>query len=318
MERLKMAILNKLVLGLVTVAVVSEVALAQTTSERPRKLAPGVITTIRDANIDDATVDATREFAELLSVARPPEWTPNFDPTTETLLEKAKNVSFQREIWSLEFGFKPLRVINVGGQNIWYLIYFVRNVGEVRSATTTANTSIEITGQKKAVRFIPSLVLQAHDLNRAYRDAWRPDVVSMIAAKERVTRGQLHDSVSISRLRIPISTPTADKRVWGVAIWDNVDPRADYISVFVHGLTNAYRWEPPKDGYKKGMDLREQDTVQSKALQLNFWRGGDDVGLHDNEMTFGIPLYPDQPSRQQEVLDAYKLDKPIRHRWGYR
>lgn len=312
-----MAFLKKLSLTLAILTFISEAGLAQGyTSAPPRKLAPGVITTVRDAYIDDATLDATTEFTELLVRARPPAWTPNFDPTTETLLEKAKRVSFQREVWSLEFGFKSLRVINVGGENIWYLVYFVRNNGEVRVASAE-DGKIEIKGSQKPVRFVPSFVLQAHDRQRAYQDRARPDVLNLIAEKERVTRGPLLDSASMSRTPIPVSTPTADRRVWGVAVWDDVDPRADFISVFVHGLTNAYRWQPPEDGYDPG-DISEQDVVKSKALQINFWRGGDAIDLNDNEIQLGVPTYPDDPVRQQDVLATYKLEKPVQHRWVYR
>ena len=286
-------------------------------SERPRKLVPGVMTTIRDVNIDDAAIDETREFTELISVVKPPEWTPNFDPTTETLLQKAKSVGFQRDVWSLQFSFKPLRTISVGGRPVYYLIYSVRNNGETRSPKRTG-TTIEVKGERKAIRFIPSFVVLAHDLKRPYRETNRPDVVSRIATKERVTRGLLHDSYSISNMDIPVSTPTADRPVWGVATWDNIDPRADYLSVFVGGLTNAYKWEPPNGGYDESKTWLEQDVVRSKTLQLNFWRGGDNVNVKDSEFKYGLPVYPNQPTRQRKVLDAYKLDKLIKYRWVYR
>lgn len=286
-------------------------------AERPRKLAPGVVTVIRDANIDDAAVDETREFTELMSVLNPPEWTPNFDATTETLLQMAKNVGFQRKVWSLEFGFKPLRSISVGGQNIYYLIYYVRNSGEVRTPAKSG-TTVQISGKPEPIRFIPSFAIQAHDLKRAYRESTRPDVVQLIASKERTTRGLLHDSFSISRMEIPVSTPTKDRKVWGVAVWDNVDPRADYLSVFVGGLTNAYKWEPPSKGYDKNKTWAEQDTVKSKTLQLNFWRAGDEVAISDDEIRYGLPIYPNDPERQQEVFETYKVDQPLRYRWIYR
>ncbi len=313
-----MANLIKQTLVVLVLASCASVTLAQGYSaERARKLAPGVITTIRDANIDDGTVDATREFTELVSVVSPPDWTPNFDATTETLLQKAKKVGFQREIWALEFGFKPLRVIRVGGQDIYYLVYFVRNNGEVRTPAKSG-TTVKISGKQKPIKFIPSFVMQAHDVRRAYRETSRPDVVSMIASKERVTRGLLHDSFSVSQMEIPVSTPTKDQRVWAVATWDNVDPRADFLSVFVGGLTNAYKWEPPKDGYDKTKSWAEQDTVKSKMLQLNFWRAGDNVDVKDTEIRYGVPAYPNRPALQQKVFRAYKVDKPITHRWVYR
>ena len=314
-----MANLNIRSLTIVLTACMANLAIGQAYSyERPRDLVKGVITTIRDPDIDDAAFDDTREFSELVRVVKPTDWSPNYDPTTETILDKARRISFQRSVWSLEFGCKPLRVINIGGQNIWYVVYFVRNTGEVRTPEKTAEQTIEVRGTQKPLRFIPSFVLEAHDLKKAYRARYRPDVVSQIARKERVTRGALHDSASISRMEIPVSTPSADRRVWGVATWDNVDPRADYISVLVGGLTNAYRWQPPKGGYRPGNPTQEQDIVQSKLLQLNFWRAGDSVDLNDAEITFGIPVFQNDPVRQQEVLDTYQLDKPLQYRWIYR
>lgn len=284
----------------------------------PRKLAPGVITTIRDVSIDDATLDSPREFTELISIVQPQDWKPNFDPTTQTLLGKARNVIFQRGIWSLEFGFKSLRVIRVQNEDIWYLVYFVRNVGEIRTPSPSPTQTFQIKGSKQPLRFIPTFELQANELKKSYRDQVLPKVVPLIAAKERVTRGRLHDSASISRLQIPVSTDTADRRVWGVATWKGVDPKADFISVFVEGLTNAYRWQPPPKGYQPPRTPAEQDVVQSKALQLNFWRSGDAIDLNDVEIRYGIPLYPDDATKQQQVLDAYRLEKTSEYQWVYR
>ena len=312
-----MAMLRQILTCFLICAISQQVVSAQTTSsEAPRKLVPGVITTIRDANIDDATLEAPREFSELLARVSPRDWQPNADAKTQTLLEKAKSISFQREIWSLEFGFKPLRIIDIDGTPVWYLIYFVRNTGEVRYPEAEVE-KISIKSKSKPIRFIPTFVLQAHDLRKEYRDTVRPDVVSKIALKERATRGVLHDSASIARMEIPVSTPDADRRVWGVATFDKVDSRADLISVFVEGLTNAYQWEPPKDGYQ-GNGLREEDRVRSKALQLNFWRGGDDTDLNDGEFIYGIPLYPDDVARQTDVFRAYRIDRAHRYRWVYR
>ncbi len=126
---------------------------------------------------------------------------------------------------------------------------------------------------------------------------------------ERVP-GDLHHSGSIGRVRIGVSAPTEDHRVWGVATWDNVDPRTDFISIFVQGLTNAYRWQPPADGYKPNTQV-EQDQVLSKTLKLNFWRPGDAIDLHEGEIRFGVPLYPQEPERQKEALEVYQIPKPV-------
>ena len=36
------------------------------------------------------------------------------------------------------------------------------------------------------------------------------------------------------------STPEEDNSVWGLATWEDVDPRVDFFSVYIKGLTNAY------------------------------------------------------------------------------
>ena len=216
---------------------------------RPRQLAPGVITTIQDATVDDDTMDGPREFSELLSVANPQSWKPNFDPATQTLLEKAKSATFQNEIWSLEIGFKSLRIIQVDGRDIWYLIYFVRNNGDVRSPQLQADKTYALQTVNRPLRFLPTFIFQSHGLKKAYYDRTLPRAVRAIAAKERVP-GRLYNSSSISGVEIPVSTASQDRPVWGVATWDNVDPATDFVSIYVQGLTNAYRWQPPTNGYQ--------------------------------------------------------------------
>ncbi len=291
-------------------------ARGQDRAPTPRQLAPGVITTIKDATIDDDTSDGPREFTELLSVVRPQPWQPNFEPVSQTLASLARSVTFQQEIWSLEFGFKPLRIIRVGGRDIWYLIYFVRNNGDTRSPQKNADRTYTLTTVSRTLRFIPTFVFTSHGLRKTYQDRTLPKVVRMIAAKERVP-GDLHNSGSIGRVRIPVSTPTEDHRVWGVATWDNVDPRTDFISIFVQGLTNAIRWQPPADGYQPNAQV-EQDQVLSKTLKLNFWRPGDAIDLHEGEIRFGIPLYPQEPERQQAALEIYQIQKPVEYLWVFR
>ena len=40
--------------------------------------------------------------------------------------------------------------------------------------------------------------------------------------------------------------------MWGVATWEYVDPRMDFFSIYVKGLTNAYRFADPPGAYKAG------------------------------------------------------------------
>ena len=46
--------------------------------------------------------------------------------------------------------------------------------------------------------------------------------------------------------------------VWGVATWQDVDPNNVWFSVYVEGLTNAYRFsdDPAKYAASKGQQSR--------------------------------------------------------------
>ena len=64
--------------------------------------------------------------------------------------------------------------------------------------------------------------------------------------------------------------------LWGVAIWEDVDPQIDFFSVYVSGLTNAYDWRDSSEGLQAGAPVAARPQVHThKQLQLNFWRPGD-------------------------------------------
>ena len=47
--------------------------------------------------------------------------------------------------------------------------------------------------------------------------------------------------------------------LWGVATWEDIDPRIVRFSVYVFGLTNAYRWKDEPGEYKPG------DSIAARA-----------------------------------------------------
>jgi hypothetical protein len=298
-----------LFLCLVAVGAGSELARAQPVAAPARELGPGVIITIRDVLADHETIDPPRKFTELFKAVTPQAWKPNSAPTTQTLLEKASRVTFHRDVWSLEFNFKPLRVVNIDGIDVWYLVYFVRNNGETRSPKLAVGSKLQVEGTTRPVTFVPTFILRSNGLRQERYDRVLPEALRVIAAKERVP-GILHDSKSIAAKPIPVSSESADEGVWGVAMWDRIDPRTDFISVFVQGLTNAYRLQPSQDA--------DNPTLLTKTLQLNFWRSGDEIRLSEKEIEFGLPLYPDEPLRQQQALDTYGMKKPLDYLWVFR
>jgi hypothetical protein len=279
-------------------------------------LVPGVITLIEPIATEEDTADGPREFSELLSTLQLPDWQPHYAPVTQTLREKAKAVTFRRPIWNLEFGFKPMRMVTIDDKPVWYLMYYVRNHGQHHYPQQQKDQTYVIQPVNHDVRFVPSFVLESLDQNQAYADRILPRAVAKIAERERPP-GRLYDSATIGSVSIPVSTDQEDHRVWGVATWDQVDPYTDFFSVYVQGLTNAYRWQPPAAGYSKDFS-GNQERLLLKTLRLNFWRPGDEIRLHEGEIRYGVPLYPDDPPRQQEALAVYGLAKPLEYEWVYR
>ncbi|MBX9788411.1 MAG: hypothetical protein K2Y37_05805 [Pirellulales bacterium] len=219
-----------------------------------RELAPGVVRTIPpDQKVDESF--SRHDVVELLKVDPKFDW--------------AKDARFDHPIWSLEFSFKPLRFIEVDVPDpagrferklIWYLVYNVKNKGQ------------------EPVRFFPWFRLESDDLGKrkAYPDRLVPVAVPLIQRREDPNR-KLLNTVEIAG-EIPPSPEGVDNSVWGVATWEDVDPRIDNFSIYVLGLTNAYRW---KDDPKRGR------TFTDKTLELNFWRPSDEFDEHEAEIRYG-------------------------------
>lgn len=223
-----------------------------------RQLAPGVLRTIPIERDEDETF-SRHDLPELLAVI------PDFD--------QAKEVRFTHDIWNLEFSFKPVRFLwtdvpdesgKVERKLIWYLVYRIRNPGDA------------------PVDFVPYFVLETRikkdDPPRFYPDRLVPVAVPLVQRREDPRR-RLLDTVEIAG---PIE-PSADDEagsVWGVAMWTDIDPRTDYFSIYVNGLTNAYRWQDHEDGER---------TFTRKLLKLNFWRPGDEYDEDEKEIRVGVP-----------------------------
>src|SRR5262245_25917816 len=126
-----------LVFGLVAVA--SALALSANAQQKgARRLAPGVVTVIPTAYEEWETFTGPLSISDL--VGRDPKlnWKPAYLPKSSTLEEQAKRVILRRDIWYLEFAFKPLRMIDVDvpqpsgkmqRKTIWYMAYRVKNKG---------------------------------------------------------------------------------------------------------------------------------------------------------------------------------------------
>jgi hypothetical protein len=294
--------------------VLVEFACAQNTAAAARQLAPGVLTTIPPDLEPDDTV-STHDLVELR--ANPQlQWKPELIPATDTLYSMSDGAKFRREIWGLEFAFKPLRMIEVDGKLVMYLVYRVRNTGQTLEPTEGEGGVFEAKpGSGEPIQFFPQFVLESHDragngdrAAKAYLDRVLPAAVAAISQRE--TRGgKLLNSIEMAEQLIPMSGDRAGRDVWGVATWTDVDPRIDFFSVYVGGLTNAYRWEDVEGGYQPGGPPGQGRQFARKMLQLNFWRPGDELYQDEHEFRYGVPL---------GKADLYDVREGVAYNWVYR
>ncbi len=314
-----------------------------------RKVAPGV-ETIVPRPIDPHDTVTYHDLVELLAPGVEPDlnWTPNFSSPTKTLAAMAKKRPFYRTAWYLQFTFKPLRLIQVDlpgphGQlerkTVWYMVYRVQNLGgqlkpvekqaqgdELASAPEVE--SVDELGPPGII-YIPKFSLEAtiEGKKHVYADRLIPLAIDAIRRREDPNR-RLLDSVAISGHPIPLSTATDDHSVWGVVTWVDIDPRIDFFSIYVNGLTNAYRWTDPPGAFKVGDPPGTGRKYTHKTLQLNFWRPGDEFVLSEDEIYLGAPAdkvakpaNPDnsaESAAEQPSPGGRNWDKIIDYRWLFR
>ena len=310
-------------LAAVTLVLAWSVADLRAAAPAPRQLAPGVLTTI-PPSFEPADTVSTHDLLEVR--ANPAlQWTPEFLAASKTLYGMSDKVKFRREIWCLELSFKPLRMIevdlplaSVGTERklVYYLVYRVRNTGQVLKPVR-GDDGVYTAEMAKGgpVRFLPQFVLESHDrepngepVSKAYLDRVIPAAVAAISQRETPER-MLLNSVEMAEQPIPVSDERIDKSVWGVATWTDVDPRIDFFSVYVGGLTNAYRWAETPNAYKAGDPPGKGRRFARKTLQLNFWRPGDELLLSEREFRYGVPL---------SNADFYGVRDGVAYRWVYR
>ena len=297
-------------------------------TQEQSQFAPGVVIVVPPAPHPQETFDGPLTLQSLLD-AHPeiqfggdthPDGEPHFDPRSRTLVEMAKQVILRREIHCFEFSFKPLRQIYIDiprsdgrmqRKLVWYMVYRLRyRGGDLRPAADTI-AGVPIFKRMESIRYesrlcVPMFVLRNHVTGKRYLDRILPTAKDKIQVREQIT-APLHNSVEISRVRIPFSSDKASPGIWGVATWDDVDPNLDFVSVEVFGLTNAFQ----QDG--EGDDA----PYRRKALQLNFYRPGDTMRQTDDLIRFGVPAFEDE-NEQAYILQQYGLNERLDYQWLFR
>lgn len=290
-----------------------------TTEAQVKKLAPGVLKVI------PAEPDVRDSYS--LPTALPGLTSSSFEGNyvsgRDTLHGQTRNIVFFRDVWQYEFAFLGLRQLcfrqnnQFGHRNIWYMVYRVRNTGanltyeEVKEDPRFSHMKADLKRDDSAFtrneKFLPRFTLRGWAQTGknqfeevAYRDQVSPRVLRKIQAVEDPDT-RLLDTVEMMRTQLPVTKSANGAGAWGVAIWENVNPSIDYVSIDVHGITNAFRITRGAEG---------EIGFKRKTLQLNFWRPGDIVMQHDDRVRYGIPLV-DDVSRQIRICERYHLPGPI-------
>ncbi|MGN6543458.1 MAG: hypothetical protein ACTHK7_00290 [Aureliella sp.] len=299
-------------------------------SERGRRLAPDAIHIIPPSPEYGETFEGPLDLplatpASELEWGPPkfPEHRPHFAPASETLLAMTKGVIFRREIWAMEIGFKPVRMIPVDIRNkdgetetklVWYLLYYVKyRGGDLKPNPTKDQVGTEFFAQPQTVagrsvrRFMPGFVLNSTALGKRYQSQFIPEALAPIAEKERVGK-PIYDAIAIEKVPVQLSTSRESHEVWGVATWTDIDPRTDFFTVEIRGLTNAQRSKISDDG---------ELISEQKTLVLNFWRPGDTINELEDRIRYGVPAISDE-KEQKAILHKYGLQERLDHYWVYR
>jgi hypothetical protein len=171
-------------------------------------------------------------------------------------------------IWVLDFAFKPIRLRTVeipgkGRRIIYYLYYRVVNR----------------TGQPRM--FAPQFTVVT-DSGKRYEDTVLPQAIKIIKAREDDSIPLL-GAVDIMGYIPPSTKQGVDDAVYGVAIWEGIDPKADRFSVFVRGISDGYQEITPPDGSKP--------IVKYKTLRIDFIRRGDERRIDEKEILLNDPPY---------------------------
>ncbi len=257
-----------------------------------RQLAPGVMKSVESRRKLSETT-SRHDVVELLAV----------DPK----LDFAKDVPFRHDAWMLQFKFKPARMIWVDipqpsgymqRKLIWYMVYSVTNTGKVMQPVQQRDLSYdtyeerklyEVVEVERPVRFVPEFLLEGHQymeddtgFTKVYPDRVIPVAMAVIRRREDPKR-RFYNSVEMCR-EIEVG-----ETLWGVATWEDIDPRIVRFSIYVYGLTNVYRWKDAPGEHKPDSPIGTGRKLYRKVLELNFWRPSDQYYEHEEEIRYGIP-----------------------------
>ncbi len=138
---------------------------------------------------------------------------------------------------------------------------------------------------------MPRFVSQTQDRDgttlESYPDEISVEIQNAVFQRELGRKGDgmklLNSVEAISEIGPPVTSDLAvepdplSKAVYGVAVWRNVDPKADFFAVSMSGFSNAYRISTNADGTR---------LIEEKVIVQRFARPGDEFLQEEMEFKF--------------------------------
>jgi hypothetical protein len=210
-------------------------------------------------------------------------------------------------LWIGEVQFKPLRLIRLSWTDaqtgkkhqeiVRYMVYrmirrdYTELAGagkqelELKLADPNSDPSNTLDSDNSKPLQMPRFLLQADEVDGTPVASWQDEVNASIQNavffREMGRRGlnlKLFNSVEgLQEIGDPVPANDPDalqKAVYGVAVWRNVDDKADFFTVYMSGFSNAYRISAGADG---------QNIFEEKVIVQKFKRPGDEFKQEELE-----------------------------------
>lgn len=238
------------------------------------------------------------------------------------------------ELWIGEVQYKPVRLMRleirdpqtgvVQKELVRYMVYrmILRDPTELAGAEKaelrrkledpTVDPENTLDPEVTLPLQLPRFILKTEDNGQSelYVDEINLGIQKAVFEREFGRRGltlkMLNSAEAIAEIGEPVPGDDKDalsKAVYGVAVWRNVDPTADFFSVIMSGFSNAYRISTDENGNR---------IVEEKVIVQRFARPGDEFDQDEQEFRFINDLDTDgdgkidvrYPNWQYRVRDA--------------
>lgn len=208
-------------------------------------------------------------------------------------------------LWIAEIQYKPVRLVRMpvddprtgksSRELVWYMVYrliprdYTELAGEGRADLVRkledperdpANVKDPVVANSLQM---PRFLLRTEDqgAEQEYLDEVNLQIQKAVFLREMGRKAaslKLHNSVeAITEVQEPVSSSDPDplaRAIYGVAVWRNVDPKTDYFTIYMSGLTNAYQITMGEGGAR---------TVEEKVVMQKFARPGDEFLQEEKE-----------------------------------